>query len=111
MFKNLLWKSSPCGSAERNPSSIHEDVGLIPGPAQWVKGSGIAMSLGIGLWLRLWPAGGAQIPPLAWELPYATGVALKSKTTKNKKTNKKTIVMMDIQLCEYTKSLSFVYFK
>ena len=27
-----------CGSAETNPTSIHEVVGLVPGPAQWVKG-------------------------------------------------------------------------
>ena len=30
-------KSSHCGSAIMNPPSIHEDVILIPGPAQWVK--------------------------------------------------------------------------
>ena len=32
------------------------------------------------LWCRL--AATAPIQPLAWELPYATGVALKSKKTK-----------------------------
>ena len=35
--KNTTTGSSHFGSAEMNPASIHEDVGLIPGPAQWVK--------------------------------------------------------------------------
>ena len=40
-YENLilyLYVRSSChGSAEVNPTSIHEDVGLIPGPTQWIK--------------------------------------------------------------------------
>ena len=61
------------------------------------KGSGIAMSCGadrrcgldpalLWLWCRL--AATAPIPPLAWELPYATGVALKRQKEKKKKKKK-----------------------
>ena len=32
----------------KNPTSIHEDASLIPGLAQWGKGSGIAMSCSVG---------------------------------------------------------------
>ena len=31
------FRSSCCGSVETNPTSIHEVMGMIPGPAQWVK--------------------------------------------------------------------------
>ena len=34
---NLVYGSSHCGSVVMNPTSIHEDGGLIPGLAQWVK--------------------------------------------------------------------------
>ena len=51
-------------------------------------GSGVAVSCGVGhrwgsdlalLWLWCSPAATAPIQPLAWELPYATGVALKRR--------------------------------
>ena len=35
-FKSYNW-SSHCGATEMNPTGIHEDVGLFPGLAQWVK--------------------------------------------------------------------------
>ena len=61
------------------------------------KGLSVAMSCGVGqrcsldpallwLWCRLVAA--APIWPLAWELPCATGTALKNKTKQNKQTNK-----------------------
>ena len=45
----------------------------------------------LGLWLR--PAGVAPIRPLAWEPPYAVGVALKVKSKKKKKKEKKDICL------------------
>ena len=75
----------------KNQTSVHENAG--PGLAQWVKGSGVALNCCVDrrggsdlalLWLWQRPAAAAPIPPLAWELPYATGVApLKTQTTKN----------------------------
>ena len=57
-------------------------------------GSGVAVSCGAGhrcrldlalLWLWCRPADAALIPPLAWELQYATHTALKiGKTNKNR---------------------------
>ena len=77
---------------ETNLTSIHEDVGLIPG---FVSGSGIwccrELRCRSQTWLRSHvgvavhkAAAVAPIGPLSWELPYASGVALKSKKKKKK---------------------------
>ena len=60
----------------KNPSSIHEDVGLIPGLVQWVKGSQVADTAWI--W-HCYGYGVGWRPPLAWVPSYRTGVALKDK--------------------------------
>ena len=70
-----------CGAVEMNPTSIHEDVGSIPGPAQWGRGSGVAICCGIGrrhdsdlvlLWLWCGPASGYSsdsTPSLGMSMP------------------------------------------
>ena len=73
-----------------NPTSNHEDEGSIPGLTH-----GLRTSCCHELWYRLQmqlrsgiavavarPAAAAPFQPLAWELPYAMGVALKSKRKK-----------------------------
>ena len=74
--------SSHCGLAETNLSGIHEDTHSIPSLAQWVHYHvGHRHSLDLAsLWLWCRPAATAQIGSLAWELPYATGAALKKKS-------------------------------
>ena len=71
-----------------NLVSIPENSGSIPGLAQWVKESSVAVSCGVGcrcswdpvlLWLWCSPAAIVPICPLAWESPYAMGVTLKKK--------------------------------
>ena len=63
------------------------------------RGSSISVSCGVGgrcgsdlalLWLWRKPAAGAPIRPLAWEPPYATGVALKGKNNNNNNNSMKT---------------------
>ena len=42
------YRSSCCGSVVTNPTGTPKDTSLVPSFAQWVKGSGVAMSCGVG---------------------------------------------------------------
>ena len=74
MSKTHIW-SFHCGAEETNPTSIHKNAGLIPGLPLWVRDPKL-----LWLWCRL--ATVALIQFLAWELPYAAGVVLKSQKKK-----------------------------
>lgn len=42
---NKSW-SSHCGATGQAASLQHKDAGLIPSPAQWIKGSGVDAAVG-----------------------------------------------------------------
>ena len=85
--------SSHCGSVVTNQTSAYEDAGSIPGLASMAVSRGVGHRHGSGpelLWLWRRPAATAPIHLLAWELPYAKGMALnKDKKKKKKKERKK----------------------
>ena len=72
-----------------NPTSNDEVLGSIPRLAQRVKDPVLLWArLDLAfLWLWYRPVATALIRPVAWEPPYATGVALKRQKEKKKKPN------------------------
>ena len=75
----LLKRHNPeflSGSVETNLTSIHEDTGSVSGLSE------LRIWRCHELWCR--PAAVAPVRPLAWELPYATGAALKRPKKKKK---------------------------
>ena len=83
-----------------------------PGLTQWVKDQALPWARGVGcsgskdltlLWLWHRPEATASIWPLAWELPYATGVTLKRKKKKKEEVALEglKIVALDWLLCMF----------
>ena len=87
VLKKKNW--SKCrGAVETSLTRNPEVAGSIPSLTQWVKDPGVAMSCGVGrrrgldlalLWLWCWLAAVALIRHLAWEPPYAAGMATPPK--------------------------------
>ena len=71
----MFWEELRGKTEKMNLTRNHEVVSSIPGLAQWVEDLAL-----LWLWCRL--ADAALMQPLAWEPPYATGAALKSKKIK-----------------------------
>ena len=90
--KTCLW-SSRRGSVVNKPDWYPWECGFHPWPRSVGWRSGVAVSCGARqrfgsdlalLWLWCRPAATGPIQSLAWEPPYATGVALKKQKTKKK---------------------------
>ena len=74
----------------------------------WVRSLDSLSGSGIWRCCELWygPAAAAPIRPLAWELPYAKDVALKSKTNKQTKAvSGHSVLTLDIYLLMFLSSL------
>ena len=87
--KNLESRCFHYGSVVTNLTSIHEDMDSIPDLLRWVKdpellGAVVWVTDAAQIWCCCGPATMALIRPLAWEFPYAEGMALKRQKQKQK---------------------------
>ena len=86
-----MWGIPTVAQWVKDPTSIHEDVGSVPGLTQWLRiqhccelrySCRCSLDLAL-LWPWCKPAAAAPIRSLVWELPYASCVALKNKKRMN----------------------------
>ena len=83
--ETTVCRSSHVAQQVTNPTGIHEDIGSIPELTQWVKDLVLPQPV---VWVidvvRVWRGCGCScgIRPLAWELTYVAGSALKLKKKK-----------------------------
>ena len=100
--KKLKIRGGPVVAQQKSLTRNHEVEGSNPGLTQWVKDP---------LWLWLWrrPAATVPIGPLAWEPPYAVGVAIEKTKKKKGNVRKRMCVYIYMYMYIYVCACVYIY--